>query len=271
MRADATETAADTSQRLTTLRSGSSNAVAGLRTQVAALEGQPRHGQRHESLLNLKAFEPKTFAGKEADNVKPWAKKTRNYCNARRKGFRTALDWAELQTEPITVQDLIGMDWAPAEEANLELYDFLVMATSDEALLIVERHKDNGFEAWRQLLRRYNPTGGRFELDRMAHLLQRKQCKTLSEVPAAVDVLERDMLGYETRSSVKFPEEWKLPLLLQILPETHRKELEVKFSMGEKNYSKIVANIVGYSNEHRVASQRRKNPDGGKNSSGKPL
>ena len=35
----------------------------------------------------------------------------------------------------------------------------------------------------------------------------------------------------------------------------------MKFSMGEKDYSKIAANIVGYSNDQRVVRQKAKNPN----------
>ncbi len=70
------------------------------------------------------------------------------------------------------------------------------MITTHEAQTIIERNKNNGFEAWRTLMRRYNPRGGRFELDRMNHLLQRKQCKTLTEVPAAVDIFEKESENY---------------------------------------------------------------------------
>ena len=68
--------------------------------------------------------------------------------------------------------------WVPTgprpKPANEELDEYLQHATSGEALLIVETYKDRGFDAWRQLATRYNPTGGTFELDRMDGLLHRK-------------------------------------------------------------------------------------------------
>jgi hypothetical protein len=66
------------------------------------------------------------------------------------------------------------------------------------------------------------------------------------------------MEDYEKRSLSKFPPDWKIPLLKQILPKEHKKELELRFSMGEKNFEKIAANIVGYSNDERVKAQRAK-------------
>ena len=124
--------------------------MANLRGQVAQLEQGGRDGKsKGNRLINLKHFEPKVFSGKDGDPIKPWQKQVRNYCNANEKGFRVALEWAEAQPEAITNDDLLGTDWAPAETANEELFEYLQTTTSGEALLLVEKYKDRGFEAWR--------------------------------------------------------------------------------------------------------------------------
>ena len=218
----------ESSDAVSDLRRESSDAVADIRRQLANAEAkifQAGKGiEKKIGLVNLKNFEPRVFAGKESENIKTWARRIKGYCNGKTKGFKTALEWAEIQTMPIDDDDLLTMNWEPAVEANDELYEYLTLVTSDDALTLVEKFKDNGFEAWRQLMKRYNPLGGRFELDRMTHLLRRKACKALSEVPSAVDALEKDIAGYEARSANKFPEEWKAPLLIQLLPESHRNE-----------------------------------------------
>ncbi len=241
------------------LRQEAVNSANELQTRVQAMENV--RGGRSQGLIDAKTFDPKIFSGKDDENIKTWAKRVRAYCNARKRGFRTILEWAEQQNTPIDDADLTSLQWEPALESDGEFYEYLSMVTTDEALLLVEKFKNHGFEAWRQLHRRFNPTGGRFEVSRMNNLLSRKQCKTLSEVPAAVDVLERDIANYEARSSQTFPAEWKIPLLLQLLPDRTKEEMELKFSMGEEDYGKMVANIVGYTNEQRVTKQRAKNPN----------
>ena len=74
----------------------------------------------------------------------------------------------------------------------------------------------------------------------MTHLLHRKQCKDLAEVPAASDMLERDIRHFESNSGTKFPEEWKIPLLLEMIPDAHKNELEMSFAMGERDYNKCI-------------------------------
>ena len=104
LRADATATAANTTEQLRVLREESSGAVGNLRAQVAVLEAGEGAGggdredrdRRGNRLINVKHFEPKVFTGKTGGDVgiKAWQKSVRSYCNARQKGFRVALEWA---------------------------------------------------------------------------------------------------------------------------------------------------------------------------------
>ena len=57
-----------------------------LRDQITRLEsrGAGRFKGEH-TFLNMKTMEVKTFAGAEADNIKPWAKRVTSYLNARHK------------------------------------------------------------------------------------------------------------------------------------------------------------------------------------------
>ena len=174
-------------------------------------------------------------------------------------GFKTALEWAEAQNTPITAEEINATNWEPAVEVNIELYEYLQTVTSGEALVLIERFPDRGFEAWRQLLQRHNPVGGRFELRSLINLLNgQSPCKTLDEVPAAADRLEKEIRGYESRSNMKFPEEFKLPLLTHILPPKDREEIERKFGYGEKDYFKVLDSIINYSNEKRVIGEQER-------------
>ena len=98
-----------------------------------------------------------------------------------------------------------------------------MMYTSDGALRITEAHQHEGFEAWRQFKICYNPSGCRIGLDQALRIMSRKPCKHLSEVPAAIDVMERDLIYYDSMSGRDWPEELKILLLMQFLnwPESY--------------------------------------------------
>ena len=162
---------------LAVLRRESEAAVMNLQHHMQSMDGASRRGG-YSGLLNLKHFEPKVFAGKDNEDIKPWAKKMRAYCNAKKAGYKVAMEWAEVQKEKITDNDLDLMQWEHAARADSELHEFLQMTTAGDAQVIVERHKEHGFEAWRALIQRYNPKGGRFELERMNGLLRRNSART---------------------------------------------------------------------------------------------
>ena len=258
----ATDTISELTQNLqaqelahNTLRAETHTTIINLQTQLTA-KTQNSGYSKPMQLMDAKAFTPTVFSGGHSEHFKPFAKRMRAYCNAQCNGFRKIMEWAEAEQFRVDEDVINTTKWEHGVEANHKLYDFLTMVTAGDALGIVESYKDQGFEAWRQLCRRYTPRGGRHELARMSLLLRPKQCKDLSEVPAAVDVFERSIKAYEERGGSKFPEEFKTPLLLQMLPDKHQEELELKYAMGEKHYSKLLNKIMDLSIEYRFRQQR---------------
>ena len=133
------------------------------------------------------------FAGAKTESWKQWAKKVKIYCNSQKDCFRRGLESIELNPDAAVDQRVLSdLNWEHTNTANSKLADFLHMYCAEDALRIVEGCPDQGFEAWRLLVKRHAPSGGRYELDRMNSMLARKQCKDLSDLPAAIDVLERD-------------------------------------------------------------------------------
>ena len=243
------------------LRNESSQAVSDLRRQlVLAQQVDPREDQRAgkgKKIINIKNFEPKSFGGKDEENYKEWAKSVKNFLNVQQRGFRKVLESAEEQTKPIDADDVELMSWENAAEADEALYDYLSMVTTGKALTLVEQAREKGFEAWRLLAHRYNPMGGQLELTKMQHLLHKSAVKSLSELPAAVDAFEKEIDMYNRRNPNNFPEEWKLPILLELIPTSHKRELTTKYTLGERNYKKMRDAIVEFANESRVLKQNQ--------------
>ena len=76
--------------------------------QAAAIEKMEVQLQRllftqKFDLLDAKAMTPEVYRGKRTEAFKPWARKLKHYCNAKRSGFRKALDWAEKEEEEIPI------------------------------------------------------------------------------------------------------------------------------------------------------------------------
>ena len=160
-------------------------------------------------LCNAKNFEPHVFVGNDKDDVygryKKWSKAMKGYCNSKVQGFRKALDWAEAEEDVIDEGALSFMNWLPATEANQELYDMLWLGATEETHGIVETVPDKGFVAWRLLKLRYNPACGKFGLVRITAMFTQQPCKSIEEIPAATDRLEKALKHYEEASQHKMP------------------------------------------------------------------
>ena len=98
---------------------------------------------------------------------------------------------------------------------------------------------------------RYNPSGGAYELDSMMALMAMKPVKDLASLPGAVARFERDFRSYEKRSGRPFPEEWKVPAFLRLLPASHAADLRWRFAQGTTGYQDLQASIINYSQHLR--------------------
>ena len=187
-------------------------------------------------LVDFKVAAPANFHGKREESWKLWSRSFKTYCNVRKEGFKRALEWAEsYQGQVINESSIDEMQWPLARMADAKLYDFLSLQCKGDALVLIEHYDGLGFEAWRQLTRRYMPSGGQFELDMMSRLMNPSKAAKIADLPAAILRFERDLQTYEARTGRAFPKEWKSPTFLRILPDSHREELVRRFQLGMKN------------------------------------
>ena len=115
--------------------------------------------------------------------------------------------------------------------------------------MLIEHYEGLGFEAWRQLCKRYAPSGGQYELDMMNRLMHPHKARSISELPAAILRFECDLRHYRAKTGREFPAEWKSPTFLKILPDLHKEELVRRFQLGARDYETLVASIRGFSRE----------------------
>ena len=205
--------------------------------QLRAAGGQPRERDedRDMQLFDIKSLQPSTFNGRRGEVWKAWAKRIKAFCNARTSCFRQALDVSEREGGPITSESMEQMDWQQMKTADSKLYDVLLLVTGEDAQALVEQFEGQGFEAWRQLSKRWNPTGGQYELFRIMRLMTPTTCKDMGDLPGVIDRFERDVRAYEQQSGKTFPDDWRVAVLMQMIPNLHRKEIEGRYQLGLKS------------------------------------
>ncbi len=213
------------------------------------------YGKQNEgvSLVDMKTMQPYTFSGKGHESYKCWAKKVKAFCNARKDGFRQALESVERETEPVNYATINNMNWEPAAQANTRLFDFLVNIVADDALIIVENYPSQGFEAWRALSKRYDPAGEQFMFDRMTSLLTRERCRDIGELPAAIEKWTRDLGTYEKKTGKTLEKEWRVPIIFQMVPAKQYSEVKARWQLNaEKDITKFSQELVTWANELRL-------------------
>ena len=234
-----------------------------------AASSSTSRGHNEVKLIDTKSMGPKKFDGKADSPFRAWAKAVRTYCNASKPGFRKYLRWIESQTQEIDGRLLMGFTWEHKEAASDALYDFLLAHTTDDAKRLVELQPDeNGPEAWRQLSLRYDPIGESYVFDTIGSLMKVPRCKQLTDLPAALTNWERAQnTFYERTGGQAIPQEWKLPILFDIIPASILSEIKIKhkytqgFDKTYEGFSKLLIEMAHEKHYDRRAAKGRGESD----------
>lgn len=239
------------------LRRESDRAIGEANNRINQLQGQRSDHENRVDLIDIRNMDPGTFSGSERESWRQWSKRVKAYCNARTPGFRAALDWAEAETVPITEDSLKVLAWAPVSTANSKLYDLLIMKLMDDPLIQAENHLGQGFEAWRSLASRYDPVGEMFTFDKMTSLMHRERCKSMNELPAALERWTRDLQQYEKKSGKSLQEDMRAPIIFQMIPEKNYADIKLRWKQNkDKDIKKFIVELIDYANELRFEQPR---------------
>ena len=203
------------------LRSDSSRVLGERGDAIAELERSLASllKRQHCDLLDLKAMKPTVFKGERNEKWRPWARRTKAYCNAKHAGFRSALEWAERHTGEIT--DFSSCPWTRAQAMDSALYEFLCQCFGGHAVLIADMPgmEERGFEVWRRAHELYSPAGAQYETDMLQQLMSQSPAKDMPALADAVAKFEYDWRKYEQETSEILTEKFKAAALLNMFPK----------------------------------------------------
>ena len=157
--------------------------------------------KQHCDLIDLKAMKPTTFKGDRSENWRPWARRTKAYCNAKHPGFRSALEWAERQKTEIL--SFHGCPWDRAAAMDSALYEFLCQCLGGHAVLIADTPgmQDRGFEVWRKAHETYSPAGAQYETDMLQSLMSQSQARDMNQLADMIGKFEYEWKRYEWKQA----------------------------------------------------------------------
>ena len=182
-----------------TLRVDSDRLLRQRQGQIEAIENRLTTllGKQQCDLLDLKSMKPTVFKGERSEKWKPWARKTKAYCNGKNEGFRAALEWAEKQASEIV--NFTGCPWDRAQHNDAKLHDFLSTILGGHAAITADTPglEGRGFEVWRQLHVQYSPQGATYETDMLQSLMSQAPTRDMNGLADAVVKFEYDWRKYE--------------------------------------------------------------------------
>ena len=179
------------------------------------------------------------------------------YCKGMHPGFRKVMKWCQEQEDPLTEELIEAIQWDPAVEGNGVLYDLLIQITDGEAQSIVENSTgdEQGFEAWRELVRWFDPTNSLNEMDKVNQLLAVPRCGKISEVMRTVSTWEANWAEYLDRSGNTLPEGWRVNLLLRMVPKENEREIRLRYVQKGIKYPELREHISNWALQNTMSDK----------------
>ena len=207
-------------------------------------------------LMDQKASYPEVFRN-ERSKFRWWSRRVMAYCNGTYPGFRKVMKWCSEQEEQLEDETIDAIQWEYTDEANGKLYDMLLMITDGESQNIIENTKgeEQGFEAWRKLVRWFDPSNAMNEMDKVNLLLGVPRCKNIAKVAGTVEQWESNWAEYVDKypSSI-LPESWRTNMLLKMIPEENEREIRLRYVGKGIQYPELRGHIFDWI-QHNTAGK----------------
>ena len=194
----------------------------------------------------------------------PWRIKTTSYLCSIRKELREVLQWSEEKDSPIKDSD-VAATYGPSagpidqianiEELRRELFDVLLMVTEKEPFDLV-LNSSCGFEAWRKLSRRFDPTTGGRKRALLNAILTPNRAK-IEDLPQALEILASIRLYERRRDSTGARTEISDDIKISVIERLVPVELEKHLVLNRDRYSTFTDMLNGIQNyvEHQTGSK----------------
>ena len=203
---------------------------------------------RKITLIDTKGLaKPEKFSGAE-ESFLYWRTRIESFVTSLVPEMEEVLEWAEELDDEVTrskIRDVWG-EADPTEKTiediesiDSQLYAMLQTLCEKEAFTIVRSAGKNlGLEAWRRLVKRYDPTTGGRRRAMLRHILNPQKVGKIEELSAAVEVWEESVRQYESRKKADgsrhvLDEEIKIAVLEHLCPT----EIEHHLQLNQQRYT----------------------------------
>ena len=226
--------------------------------------------ERKITLIDTKGLaKPEKFSGNE-DGFLYWRTRMESFVTSIFPAMQEVLDWCDdIDTE--LSETIIDENFGPTNprvktiegisDISKEMHAVLQSLCEKEAFTIVRSAgKGNGLEAWRKLIKRYDPTTGGRRRAMLRSILTPNKCGRIEDLYAALETWEEHVRQYESRKKQDgsrhiLDEEIKIAVLEHLCPTELEKHLQMNRTRF-LDYADVRTELVTYL-ETRIGSKMK--------------
>ena len=210
---------------------------------------------------------PDRFDGRE-EFFLYWRTRIESFVTSVFPDMQDIFDWVDDRDLEITATDLAGA-FGPhnpsvktienSSDVNMEVFAVLQSLCEKEAFTIVRSAgKGQGLEAWRKLIKRYDPSTGSRRWAMLRSILNPNKCGRLEDLYGAIETWEEHVRQYESRRRADgtrhvLDEEIKIAVLEHLCPGELERHLQLNRTRF-LDYADVRSDLVTYL-ESRIGSK----------------
>ena len=191
---------------------------------------------------------------KESSSFRSWAERFLSWLEMDNAEIAKAFRKGGKQEAPLDLTGLSGEQVAYSKA----IYGHLRALTEvhNKAAKIVRLvKKDNGMEAWRRLIKKYDPQNPEVHTLQLEHIItygSKSEAKSLADVPTALDVFDRILDDYEEATGdVAINDATKKTIMMQLCPPALRKATRDTIMAAQKTMKSVTPDDL-----HTIIVQR---------------
>lgn len=226
--------------------------------------------EKRVTLVDNKGLaKPERFDGKE-EQFLCWRTRVEAFVTSVFPDMQEVLDWvdeADVEVDTAAIQGAFGPTNPSVktvdniQDINGELFAVLQSLCEKEAFTIVRSAgKGRGLEAWRKLVKRYDPTTGGRRRAMLRAILNPSKCTKLEDLYVAIETWEEHVRQYEARKKADgtrhvLDEEIKIAVLEHICPVELERHLQLNKTRF-LDYADVKGELITYL-ESRLGSRMK--------------
>ena len=197
------------------------------------MEAMAEKAEKTGPIYRIKSTAPKKFTG--AEEYREWAQEFKIYATQIHPKMKRALTWAEDRKPEEITEDSFD-----AQGLGLE-YEGLVEAAENAILgnigreawtLVMAQDQGNGLRMWSRLKERYDQDKSAEIRTILGRISRPQRASTITNTPAIIDILEKDVQRYELLSGRTIPEDLKIEAVFQICPIAIVDQVDLQRGLG---------------------------------------